>query len=72
MTLDNDLLSLLACPSCKQAVVLLDDEQGLACEACACVYPIQGDIPIMIIEKALPRAAWDSGQRSKKPPKVSN
>jgi len=71
MTLDSELLSLLACPSCKQAVVLLDDEQGLACEACACVYPIQGDIPIMIIEKALPRAEWDKGQRSPKTNKVN-
>ena len=50
--IDDELLEILACPKCKEKVVL--DEKGayLVCEACHLRYPIEDDIPIMLIEEA--------------------
>ncbi len=53
MSLNHDLLALLACPKCKEALSLLEDESGLACETCACIYPIENEIPILLIERAI-------------------
>jgi len=58
MTLNKDLLDILACPKCKGEVVLLDKEDGLRCEACAVVYPVKDEIPVMLVEEAVPLADW--------------
>ncbi len=46
------LLDLLVCPNCKCAVSLKADGSGLKCPACRRVYPIQDDIPVMLISEA--------------------
>ena len=58
MALNLELISLLACPGCKGALVLLPAQDGLCCAACAAVYPITGGIPIMLVDEAVPLAKW--------------
>jgi uncharacterized protein YbaR (Trm112 family) len=48
----QDLLEMLVCPVCKEPVVLKNDGKGLKCGKCHRVYPIQDDIPIMLVDAA--------------------
>lgn len=48
--LSPELLAIIACPICKQSVLLRDD--FLVCSTCKKKYPIKDDIPIMLIEEA--------------------
>jgi hypothetical protein len=48
----KELLDILACPQCKQAVKLNEQQDGLICENCRLLYEIRDDIPIMLIEEA--------------------
>lgn len=50
----KELLDILACPKCKERVVLDETGAGLVCRACRIRYPIEDDIPIMLIERAEP------------------
>jgi LSD1 subclass zinc finger protein len=50
--ISQDLLDILVCPVCKQPVVLNPDSQSLKCSVCRRVYPIQDDIPIMLVDLA--------------------
>ncbi|SVA18142.1 uncharacterized protein METZ01_LOCUS70996 [marine metagenome] len=52
MAIDPELLEILACPKCKTAVVLVDNDNGLKCSTCRRVYPIKDDIPVMLIDEA--------------------
>jgi len=52
MAIDPELLEILACPKCKTAVVLVDNNSGLKCRTCRRVYPIKDDIPVMLIDEA--------------------
>ncbi|MFH2204721.1 MAG: Trm112 family protein [Elusimicrobiota bacterium] len=50
MTLDPELLKLLACPACKKP--LKSVAQGLDCPACRKRYPVRDGIPVLLIEEA--------------------
>jgi uncharacterized protein YbaR (Trm112 family) len=52
MPISPALLAILACPLCRTEVKLTADETGLKCGSCQRVYPIKGDIPVMIIDEA--------------------
>lgn len=52
MPIKQELLDILACPQCKGAVRLRDDQQALVCDACRLAYPIRDDIPVMLIDEA--------------------
>ena len=52
MSIDAELLEILACPHCKTPVVLVHDDTALKCNACRRVYPIKDDIPVMLIDEA--------------------
>ena len=52
--LKPELLEILACPKCKDRVVLDANGEFLQCERCRLKYPIREDIPIMLIEEAVP------------------
>jgi uncharacterized protein YbaR (Trm112 family) len=54
VALSKDLLDILCCPKCKGDLLMSDDGSGLICPACSVIYPIQDDIPIMLIDEALP------------------
>jgi uncharacterized protein YbaR (Trm112 family) len=48
----QDLLDILVCPVCKHPVILLANAKGLKCGQCHRIYPIQDDIPIMLVDSA--------------------
>ncbi len=53
--MQKELLEILACPKCRGRLELIvenDKEIGLLCKACALLYPIRDDIPIMLLEEA--------------------
>jgi uncharacterized protein YbaR (Trm112 family) len=52
MTINQELLDILACPQCKGEVKLNEQGDGLICQSCKLMYEIKDDIPIMLIEKA--------------------
>lgn len=52
MSIDPELLKILACPLCKVGVELTSDKKGLRCPRCHRVYPIKDDIPIMLVDEA--------------------
>ncbi len=55
--ISQELLDILACPQCKEAVVLNEAKDGLVCEKCELVYEIRDDIPVMLIDEAKPLKA---------------
>ena len=48
----SELLEILACPVCKTPVELVKDGAGLRCAQCKRVYPVQNDIPVMLVDEA--------------------
>ena len=54
MGIQKELLEILACPKCKGDIRLNDKEDGLVCEKCRLLYPIRDDIPVMLIDEAIP------------------
>jgi uncharacterized protein YbaR (Trm112 family) len=55
--ISQDLLDMLVCPVCKKPVTLTANGDGLKCGECRRVYPIQDDIPIMLVDAATIDAA---------------
>ncbi|MBM3298801.1 MAG: Trm112 family protein [Deltaproteobacteria bacterium] len=56
MAVNPKLLELLVCPKCKGDLVLTEKSDGLICHACRLMYEIRDDIPIMLIDEAIPLA----------------
>ena len=54
MAIDNNLLDILVCPKCKGGLELSTNGDSLNCKTCTLKYPIRGDIPVMLIDEALP------------------
>jgi uncharacterized protein YbaR (Trm112 family) len=54
MPLSKELLDILACPKCKGDIVLNRANDGLICKSCHLIYQIKDDIPVMLIDEALP------------------
>lgn len=52
MAVRPELMEILACPKCKQAVELADDEQSISCPACRLRFPVHDNIPVMLIDEA--------------------
>jgi uncharacterized protein YbaR (Trm112 family) len=52
MAVPQDLLDILACPKDLTPVKLTEDGKGLRCPKCRRVYPIQNDIPVMLVDEA--------------------
>ncbi|WP_320171604.1 zinc finger domain-containing protein [Maridesulfovibrio sp.] len=59
MALNKELIDILVCPECRGKLELLEGETGLKCDACKVVYPIKDDIPIMLVDEAVPADKWD-------------
>jgi len=56
MGLSKELLDILACPKCKGDVQLTEQQDGLVCQRCKLLYPIKDDIPVMLVDEAIPLA----------------
>lgn len=54
MAIHEELLKILVCPKCKGDIHLSDNGDGLICDACKLKYEIRDDIPIMLIDEAVP------------------
>ncbi|MBE0426133.1 MAG: Trm112 family protein [Nitrospirae bacterium] len=52
MPIDKNLLDILVCPKCKGDIKLSEDGSGIICENCRLIYPIRGNIPVMLIDEA--------------------
>jgi uncharacterized protein len=52
MPISQELLEILVCPLCKEALELTPGQQGLKCVKCKRVYPIKDDIPVMMVDEA--------------------
>jgi uncharacterized protein len=52
VSIDAELLEILACPNCKTPVKLVKNGTALKCGTCHRVYPIKDDIPVMLIDEA--------------------
>jgi uncharacterized protein len=52
MAVAKELFDILVCPVCKTPVTPTPDQQGLKCASCRRVYPVRGDIPVMIVSDA--------------------
>lgn len=52
MSLNSELLEILVCPDCKGKVK--EENECVACTQCGKRYPIRDEIPIMLINEALP------------------
>jgi uncharacterized protein len=48
----KDLLDILVCPACKQALEYRQNPESLKCVQCHRVYPVKDDIPIMLVDEA--------------------
>jgi len=54
MALKKELIDILACPKCKGDLIYRENENVLVCEKCRLMYQVKDDIPVMLIEEALP------------------
>ena len=54
MAIKKELLDILCCPKCKGDIRLTTTGDGLVCDNCNLLYPIRDDIPIMLIDEAIP------------------
>jgi uncharacterized protein YbaR (Trm112 family) len=61
MTIDAELLEILACPRCKGPVRPVDAGAGLVCDRCRLLYPVEDGIPVMLIDEARPFQDGDRG-----------
>lgn len=52
--LSPELLEILACPQCKDRVVPDAKCEFVICERCKIKYPVREDIPIMLVDEAVP------------------
>jgi len=48
----KDLLDILVCPACKQALQYRESPESLKCTQCHRVYAVKDDIPIMLVDEA--------------------
>lgn len=48
----KELLEILVCPACKQALEYRENPESLKCKQCRRVYAVKDDIPIMLIDEA--------------------
>ncbi len=54
MSLAPELLEILVCPKCKGDLEYRPDEQVLVCAVCRLAFPVEDDIPVMLIDEARP------------------
>jgi len=52
MSIDQELLDILACPKCKGEVQLENGGGALVCYSCRLRYRIEDGIPVMLIDEA--------------------
>ena len=56
----KELLEILVCPACKQALEYRQNPESLKCTACHRVYAVKDDIPIMLVDESVIESALSS------------
>ncbi len=59
MPVKEELLEILACPKCKGELEYQREKDVLICRRCRLVYLVKEDIPIMLVEEAVPLEKWE-------------
>jgi uncharacterized protein YbaR (Trm112 family) len=54
MSLDENLLEILACPKCKHAIEVNDQETAVICSSCRLSFPVRNGIPVMLLDESRP------------------
>jgi hypothetical protein len=55
MSLAAELREILVCPKCKGSLEYhTEPAEELVCHTCRLIYPVEDDIPIMLIDEAKP------------------
>lgn len=62
--MDKKLFEILVCPVCKGELIYQKEKQELICRFDRLAYPIQDDIPVMLVDNAR-RIALDEHERLK-------
>jgi hypothetical protein len=57
MNLDPALLEILACPDDHAPLEVHEDSNELWCTRCDRAYPVQDDIPVLLLDEARRRGA---------------
>jgi len=52
--LSSDLKEILACPKCKGDLEFREEKREIRCHACRLAFRIEDDIPVMLLEEAVP------------------
>jgi len=52
--ISKELLEIIACPKCKESLLLNETQKTLSCLKCQVRYPITDGIPELLLEKAEP------------------
>lgn len=50
--LSKDLLEIIVCPACRKDLTYSPEKQTLTCTGCKRIYPIEDDIPILLVDRA--------------------
>jgi uncharacterized protein len=54
MSLDPQLLEMVACPAADRAPLRYDaDAETLTCTSCGRVYPVRDGLPVLLLDEAL-------------------
>jgi hypothetical protein len=53
MTINPDIIEILACPKCGGDLIIVPDDKGYGCRACNLLYKNEDDIPNFLIEEAI-------------------
>lgn len=52
---DPRLLEILVCPRCKgELEYKTEGNESLICEKCSIAFPVRDDIPVMLMDEAVP------------------
>ncbi len=64
MPVPEDLIKILVCPKCKGELEYVKEPEAFICHSCELVYKVEDDIPIMLIEEAIPLSQWEQKKSS--------
>ncbi|HKR86198.1 MAG TPA: Trm112 family protein [Terriglobales bacterium] len=51
--ISKELLDMLVCPVCRKSLVQKENGAGLKCGECHRVYPVEDDIPVLLVDEAV-------------------
>jgi len=54
MALSRELREILVCPKCRGDLEFHEEKKEILCRACALIYAIEDDIPVMLVDAARP------------------